>query len=151
MIYLYKISYGSFEDSSTICLTHTAKYSKNDLNKMIAEIALNYLKNEDKLFDEEDKLYFDAELNTFSTLFLCNDCEKTYDKPYIAHKLITEYGFKMLEFETEWHCEGWASLINLESWKNSRTAENNYVTTYLNNNGFKPKKDKKHVRNRKNI
>ena len=143
-MYSYNICYSSWEDGMTICLTHEKKFSKDELNLMIAEIALKITKK----IIEEDTQYNLAdgsmENESFSsTLFSHTYANNNVGYSYIEEKLIEDYGFNRMEFAECWHCEGWAHLIDPKSWSHCQTPENKFVTKYLNDHGFKPKEKPK--------
>lgn len=128
-MYLYKIGYYSCEESDYIELYHERKFSKEELENIIAEIVLETV----KYIKSTDENYF---LHNFQDVYMTNR----------FHELLKEIGFKEIKYDEVVSCFGWAGIFSMTgrySWEYYRQEDNllNKITKTLNNAGFTEKDD----------
>ena len=100
--YFYSIGYYSCEESRYEQLSHTKKFSHQQITKMIAEGCIALWPKREHV----DALKF-------------QDLMSDFDKMDIIAWLIKNKGFKKVK-QTTWSCFGWADVMNKGSWEEER-------------------------------
>ena len=95
----YEIGYGSPEDSCDVTLTHTEKFTKEDIENLLVE----YLRSTKKY---PSKYRYD---NNFDEIL-----------PHFISYLCKKKGFKKLYYTTKYGLFGWANVFDKKSWKSQR-------------------------------
>ena len=101
----YQIGYGSYEDSDIVTLTHTEKFSEEDLEDMLVE----YLNSKKNLPNKTDtgKNRLDRIMPENFIPFLCK-----------------KKGFKKLKYTSEFVRFGWPDIFDKNDWKGQREGLN---------------------------
>jgi len=104
-MYLYKIGYTSCEENGFWDLSHTEKFTQDDLTNMIAEaiVALKPEINNEYDYTKDLQEYFEH-----------------YEGDTIASWLIKNKGFKAVDFQEVWSGFGWASVFDIKDWDEYR-------------------------------
>lgn len=106
MKYLYKVGYGSYEDSAYAELTHETCYSEEELHKLIVNAIIKVLES---IMDNQCKVSLDEEGVSY---------EEIHD--HVITELIVHDGFKKVAYQAQWSCFGWPSIVSEDSWKGQR-------------------------------
>lgn len=118
-MYIYNIGYGSYEGSESEQMMFSQKLDADQLHNYISKATISVLK---KLVDKkcpDIALYMGGDGLTFEELFR-----------YVIKELET-MGFQKVEFEADWFCFGWASLINENDWKRDRDENLNKLSSEI--------------------
>jgi hypothetical protein len=96
-MHIYDIGYYSYEDSSYAQLTHSEKYTDEDLRGLVEEAVLAIVAVE----KAREHGYV-----------------STYDSIHheVIEWLLTEKGFSKLELTATWNCFGWGSIFMKGDW-----------------------------------
>jgi hypothetical protein len=114
-MYIYKIGYGSYEDSEFDWYTNKTKFTKDALNKMVAEsIAYKISKSNFRKLSKYD-LHFD---NFVTDGDICKYLEKNFK-------------FKKIIPETTCYMFGWTSALDQEDWKNQTDNNTKEIQKYI--------------------
>lgn len=142
-MHLYKVGYGSYEDSGDVTLSHEKLFSREEFNKMAVEASVAFVKKAyacedgsrwsalDDISRPDAEKYPKHELHTFSDIY-CG----------VAEQMCEMFGFKEVKFAAGFFCFGWASIFDQTDWDSDRDDELKAVTAALNAAGF----DKSHDR-----
>jgi hypothetical protein len=142
-MHLYKVGYGSYEDSGDVTLSHEKLFSKEEFNKMAVEASVAVVRKAyaredgsrwsaiDDLSRSDSERYPNHELHSFSDIY--------WD---VAKEMCEMFGFKEVKFAAGFFCFGWASIFDQADWDSDRDDELKAVTAALNAAGF----DKSHDR-----
>jgi hypothetical protein len=125
--YIYEIGYGSYEESDFTQLTHTKKFTgeeiKNLVHKVIKEILLSITidNNGSSIFATVNHMSFSgyAEKDYKESKKLGGHKYKyhiTFEDLHsvVVEKLIKDHGFKPMQFETCYSMFGWGGLFDTE-------------------------------------
>lgn len=111
-MYLYNLSYDTYEESEYIQLSHKHKYSDKEFKKIVRTATNNIIT---KIKTKENK--------RISFQDIIED---------VAEELIKNFGFKRVKFDAEFSIFGWADILDKSDWKEVRDEELNKLTDFIN-------------------
>ena len=124
-MYLYKLGYGSYEDSCYAELSHEKKFNKKQFELMIFECVDLAIQENRK---EKGKAYL---IHSFADVM-----------DYVSECMVSKFGFKYIEYEQDWYCFGWASIFpGIGGWKTEIGSETIRLRKYLKGKGYTKEDD----------
>ena len=120
MSYLYKIGYGSYEESEYTELAHDKKFSEAELQVMICDCAVKSVKMIRRPDTEEG----------WDWVHNYQDIDS-----YVISYLMDDYGFEKVGYEAQWSCFGWPSIFTKDDWS-ERGESINAITDAIIAAGF---------------
>lgn len=121
-MYFYSIGYGSYEDSSFIEYVFSDKLTDEELERYVHKAVIAALEKVIAMADTDDYLYYDSSGPTFRTI------------QDLVHEELLNLGFNKLEYDAEWGCFGWASIIDKDDWSNDRDDKLNRLSDAIPQN-----------------
>ena len=123
-MYLYKLGYGSYEDSCYVELSHEKKFNKKQFELIIFECV-------DLAIQKKRKDKYQFLLHTFADVM-----------DYVSDCMVSKFGFKCIEYEQDWYCWGWASIFpGIRGWKHEVGSETRRLRKYLKGKGYTKEDD----------
>lgn len=105
-MYLYKIGYGSYEESEYETMTFPSKLSEEELHQKVLNAIIKVLQG--VLDGKYDDVYADEEGIRYESIHRS-----------VVDELHND-GFKSVEYAGTWSCFGWPSLVSNISWQGQR-------------------------------
>lgn len=106
--YIYNVGYHTYEESEYTQLYHLKKFNKKELHSIVAKASANVIgKHEIK---NRGKLSF-------------QDIHSE-----VIEDLVKTFGFKEVEFTSEFSVFGWASILDENDWAHDRSEQLNALT-----------------------
>lgn len=112
-MYLDNIGYHTYEESEYIQLHHEKTFGKNEFEEIVIKATINVLKTRE--IREGKHISFQPLL---------------YD---VVGELIKNFGFKKVEFTSEFSVFGWADILDEEDWERNRDEQLNLLTKAIKN------------------
>jgi len=103
-MFTYKIGYGSYEESEFVELQHENEYSNDQLHEIVVQAIKAVLADviqTDEYFVESGPSY-----------------QHIHDQ--VIEKLLSEHGFRKVEYRATWSVFGWPSLTDPKDWQGQR-------------------------------
>ena len=138
-MYLYRVGYGTYEESEHVALSHEKSFTKEDFRKLVVETTVDVVKfviqkkeEEKDIENEDDKEYTDYYLHSFQDVL--DD---------VIKKMIEEHGFSRVEYRAQFSVFGWASLFDKGDWETETKMDVglNSIRQRLSEEGFSRKND----------
>lgn len=118
-VFFYEVGYYSYEDSGFYQIYHTHRYSPEDFEKLVIEVALQVI--EAKMPEENEHLsrYLDYDPAKDDSGYHRRIAEEaaqgwnfTFSEIYsgIVKVLCANYGFKQIKFSARYSIDGWSRL-----------------------------------------
>lgn len=106
-MYVYKVGWGSYEESEYTELYHDQRFTDEDLEKMVFDAVINVLSeivksDFDKICLREDGIAY----------------EEIHSK--VVTVLQEKHGFTKVQYQASWSIFGWPSLTDKNSWRGQR-------------------------------
>jgi len=119
-MYIYDISYGTCEESECVQLSHTKKFTNAQLVDMIADVALEMIRDDPEEYSRKD---FEGKKRsiTFQQMFIGLD-----------DMLMKKFGFKSIKFQAKFDVFGWADMFDIEDWDTYRGETDKKFASALN-------------------
>jgi hypothetical protein len=105
--FVYKVGYGSPEDSECAELTNDAPLDPVQLKYVIHKAVISVL--EDIISGKIIDVYLHENGPSYGELH-----------KHVVQKLIDEHGFEPVTYDGEWSCFGWPSVTDESDWKGQR-------------------------------
>lgn len=121
-MYLYKIGYGSYEESCFVSFTHEKRFTHDELTKIIGEATVKAIKKQ--------KTQEHHTVHNFQDVF------KDYKDNDVIHILQSDYGFVAIEYDEFWSCFGWPSIFVKKDWGSDRDENLDAITDAVLAAGF---------------
>ena len=112
-MYIYNIGYHSYEESDYIQNFHKKKINKKGLEDIIIKATVNVFKSHEV---KKDKGV------TFQYIL--------YD---VVEELIKNFGFKEVEFTSQFNIFGWANILDEKDWEGDRDEQLKKLTKSIKN------------------
>lgn len=116
-MYFYRIGFYSYEESNYLVVFSEKKYTKEEFNKLVIDIAAPIVLEQQKknvLQVEEDIAEFKKENLKYDAESMRENAKSvTWDSVYreVAEVLCLKYGFNMLEYQAEFSLFSWSNII----------------------------------------
>lgn len=104
-MYLYKIGYGSYEDSCFTEFTHEEKFSEEELNSLVISAIIRAL---------------EGVASGENECFLMKDGVSYEDIQTFVDEELEKDGFVPTKYQARWSCFGWPSLVSKDAWIGQR-------------------------------
>lgn len=111
-MYKYKIGYGTYEESDYTELEHKNKFTKEQLNQLMAKCIAECIPKACYAHCYQDVHYG------------------------VIRKLVDTYGFQHVEYEEKWIVFGWGSLFEERNFNEVKDESLEYVKKYLKEYGY---------------
>jgi hypothetical protein len=105
-VYLYRVGYGSYEDSEYFELMHADKLSCEYLHKVVVQCINGVLKD---IISGKIKICLMEDGVSYEDI-----------NEDVINKMIQFYGFKKVEYQAKWSVFGWPSITCDKSWGEQR-------------------------------
>lgn len=107
-MYLYKFGYGSYEDSDFTEIFHIKQFSEQEFFNIIKNAIIRVLQG---VIDKKYNPYIHENGLSYESIH-----------EFMLEELKSD-GFKKIQYQTEWSCFGWPSMVDKSSWSGQRGPE----------------------------
>ena len=105
-MFLYKFGYGSYEESDFKELIHENQYTEEEFDAIITKAIIKVLKG--------------VISGNYKHIYIHNDGISYQEiHEYVIDEL-KQLGFKEVNYQAEWSCFGWPSIVDQQSWSKQR-------------------------------
>lgn len=106
MMFLYKLGYGSYEDSMYSEIASEKEFSDDEFKQIVIKAIIRVMEG---IASRKYKVYLQGEGPSYEDIH-----------EYVLTELLDADGFQKVEYKSTWGCFGWPSLIEPTSWESQR-------------------------------